>query len=431
MRINYIPLLRPNMSVLRISDITPAMLREHGITTLVFDVDNTLVPHLGNRVDNAIVQHIKKLKRGPIKKIYIASNSRRDLKAIAQQLDATIISSTRLSRKPLRHHYRKILKEIRQSPDTVAMIGDKLLTDVLGGNLAGMHTILVAPFRRIKEGIETTVPGVGATSLKKESRNLISDAKTWAGRLVDQTTPRGLRRLLWFTLAVTGLAIFGSILESIQDQEVIVTADLIVSEFLLDHRVAWLTELFTVITAAAGAYAITLLVAVWFFLLVGKKHRRVAFILVIGALLQALLVAGTKLLVGRERPDFMAALVEETTYSFPSGHVMAATVVWGIAAYLIARTLRATYQRLIVGVLYLLVILAVALSRIYLGVHFASDTLASIGLGIGLIALYIAWISGDQQRLPSRILDSLLRRRLIVGFLLVLFVVLLRPSFFL
>ena len=102
-----------------------------------------------------------------------------------------------------------------------------------------------------------------------------------------------------------------------------------------------------------------------------------------GMLLNTLL----KLAFHRERPTFSGLSAALHTFSFPSGHTMAATLLYGVlAAYAIAR-LRSARARLAVVLGAVLMVALVGFSRIYLGVHYLSDVLAAAAEGIAWLAL--------------------------------------------
>jgi len=136
-------------------------------------------------------------------------------------------------------------------------------------------------------------------------------------------------------------------------------------------------------TGNAGAIAIVLIMAGWFF----WKHRQVDAFSILGAFgggvgINALL----KLIFARPRPHLFPPLVVETDFSFPSGHVTAAVAVYGFIAFLLWQNRHRVW-----AVLSAMWVLAVAFSRIYLGVHYPSDTLAAMAFtSLWLIAvLYI------------------------------------------
>lgn len=112
---------------------------------------------------------------------------------------------------------------------------------------------------------------------------------------------------------------------------------------------------------------------------------------VIGAAVIAGASIGNALLkafVGRARPDLLDAIVSEPGFSFPSGHAALGMVAWGVMAVLVSRTRIPRPLRLTgVSALVLLVAL-IGLSRVYLGVHFATDVLAGWTAGAVVVVLY-------------------------------------------
>ena len=94
-----------------------------------------------------------------------------------------------------------------------------------------------------------------------------------------------------------------------------------------------------------------------------------------------------KQLFHRTRPDLLK-LIEIGGYSFPSGHSMTAMIFYGFLIYLSIRYLKHWLKYYIVGALCLLV-LTIGVSRIYLGVHYASDVLGGFIIGLGWLAIFI------------------------------------------
>ncbi len=136
-------------------------------------------------------------------------------------------------------------------------------------------------------------------------------------------------------------------------------------------------------TGSAGAIAIVLILAGWFF----WKHRQVDAFSILSAFGGAVGInALLKLIFARPRPYLFPPLVVETDFSFPSGHVTAAVAVYGFIAFLLWKNRHRVW-----AVLSAMWVLAVAFSRIYLGVHYPSDTLAAMAFtSLWLIAvLYI------------------------------------------
>jgi undecaprenyl-diphosphatase len=94
----------------------------------------------------------------------------------------------------------------------------------------------------------------------------------------------------------------------------------------------------------------------------------------------------TKHAFGRARPSFSEPMLTLTTYSFPSGHVAAATLFYGLLAAFVITQIEAWRWRVLVAQLAFLLVALVALSRVYLGVHYLSDVLAAIAESVAWLA---------------------------------------------
>ena len=88
---------------------------------------------------------------------------------------------------------------------------------------------------------------------------------------------------------------------------------------------------------------------------------------------------GMKLFFAKPRPELWPRLIAETSFSFPSGHAVGSMVVYGFLGYLVARELH-HYKGYIYAIASALII-AIGLSRLYLGVHYPTDIIAGYGIG--------------------------------------------------
>jgi hypothetical protein len=121
-------------------------LREQGVRKVALDVDQTLAHHQGIEVTPEIAEYLnKQVADGVIEEIIIASNSLRDLSAFSERLDAKIVVASARVRKPRRKYFDEVCRVAGCKPNEMAMVGDRVLTDILGGNKAGFVTVLVAP----------------------------------------------------------------------------------------------------------------------------------------------------------------------------------------------------------------------------------------------------------------------------------------------
>ena len=120
--------------------------------------------------------------------------------------------------------------------------------------------------------------------------------------------------------------------------------------------------------------------------LLRKKEQRQLFLgtMAVEAVLNVLL----KYFFSRERPGF-PHLVEVSGYSFPSGHMMAVTTFSFLILYFIWHSKMSKVKKGIFSIPFILYVVLIGLSRIYLGVHFASDVLGAFCLAVGLVSFFI------------------------------------------
>lgn len=139
------PLFEPTLRVVAVKDIPLDALRQAGVRGMIFDLDDTLVhalePHAHPEV-LAWIQHVR-----DDFKIYIVSNNPRHDRVELASLHLDMPFHHR-ARKPSRRFFRQALDAMGLGPAEVAIVGDQLFTDVLGGNRLGAVTILVDPLSR-------------------------------------------------------------------------------------------------------------------------------------------------------------------------------------------------------------------------------------------------------------------------------------------
>jgi hypothetical protein len=125
-----------------ILSLTPDVLKQYQLNGLVLDVDETLVPLRVSQASEELKHWVEQIR--PVMPLWLVSNnlSETRIKTIAQSLDIPYILG---ARKPSRRKLKKAVEAMSLPVEQVAMVGDRLFTDVLAGNRLGMFTILVEP----------------------------------------------------------------------------------------------------------------------------------------------------------------------------------------------------------------------------------------------------------------------------------------------
>jgi len=132
----------PNEHVKSVFDIQPQALKQRGIKGIITDLDNTLVAWDVRDATPEIIQWFKLMNDHHIKVTIISNNNQERVQIFSEPLGTPFVYS---ARKPLSNAFKTAAKEMGLKKEEIVVIGDQLLTDVLGGNLAGFYTTLVVP----------------------------------------------------------------------------------------------------------------------------------------------------------------------------------------------------------------------------------------------------------------------------------------------
>ncbi len=165
----------------------------------------------------------------------------------------------------------------------------------------------------------------------------------------------------------------------------ITTFDNTIYKIITYYKNDLLTSIFKFFTFLCSAYFIiitTILIMIFI------KNKKTGYYIALNVLLCFLLNQAMKLVFIRERPTLIN-IIEEKGYSFPSGHSMISLAFYGFLAYLIyhSKITKNTKRLLVIPLIILPIIIGI--SRIYLGVHYASDVLAGLAISSSYLILYI------------------------------------------
>jgi len=219
--------------------------------------------------------------------------------------------------------------------------------------------------------------------------------------LQDRLSPQGylgLHLTLGALLFIGSAWLFGGIAEDVVHGDPLTAVDVGVSGWLHARKDPQLiavmrvfTKLGTTVFVSSAALLVGLLLLwrhQWYWLL--------TLVLVVpgGMLLNLLL----KSAFHRHRPSFNDPILTLSSYSFPSGHTMAATVLYGVLATFAVRVIEAWRWRVLAVLIAGLIILLVGFSRIYLGAHYLSDVLAAVAEGLAWLALSLTAVETIRRR---------------------------------
>ena len=160
-----------------------------------------------------------------------------------------------------------------------------------------------------------------------------------------------------------------------------------------------LTLLFRAITHLIDIPVIITWVLIVAFIFYRKQWKLESYLMLGNLALAGILIVTFKNIYQRPRPEILH-LVEEKGFSFPSGHSLAVTIMVGTLIVIFSQRIKDQLWKRIVQILLEFYLLSVLVSRVYLGVHYPSDVLASLCVGLGV--LFIEFPFYDKLRFQWR-----------------------------
>lgn len=136
-----------------------------------------------------------------------------------------------------------------------------------------------------------------------------------------------------------------------------------------------------------GGIIVAVLLALVLYLLFKQKEATIWFAATV--VLSLALNTVIKVIIGRERPDIhrLAAFANEAGKSFPSGHSIFATIIFGSIFFICLGKLKNRSSKILLGILCIILIALIMFSRIFVGVHYPSDTIGGFLEGISILLL--------------------------------------------
>lgn len=182
------------------------------------------------------------------------------------------------------------------------------------------------------------------------------------------------------------------------EKELIGTIDQVLLNFAVENRTKGLNGVaidLTALGSGAGLSILTAFLCVFFFL--KQKFSLVAhtFLAAIGA---SVLTSALKFYFERSRPDVSLRLVDVQGFSYPSGHSLASAAIYFTCAILVTKQFSGLMSRSVLWIFFLALIGTIGFTRIYLGVHFFSDVIAGIMIGIAWASLLETGMSYLEER---------------------------------
>ncbi|SHN22886.1 phosphatase PAP2 family protein [Gracilibacillus kekensis] len=202
--------------------------------------------------------------------------------------------------------------------------------------------------------------------------------------------------ILGFIAIILTTAMFLELAEDVLEKEIFMI-DHFFQDYLVSDSNNWFYQMMEILTEAGSVLFLTVAsVMVIAYLFLTKKSKWYILFLIVNMVGISLLTKVLKLLFERERPELIDQY-DGTGFSFPSGHSTGAIAFYGFIIYLIWKKVSIKWVKFLALVLSGFLAVAIPLSRVVLGVHYFTDILAGMSLGLAwlitcLIALeFLLW----------------------------------------
>lgn len=133
---------KPTWMVHSIYSISPEQLKSQGIKAVLVDLDNTLIAWNQLEATEDSLRWIKKIKESGLKVMILSNNSGGRIQKVAEILEVEYVAR---SMKPMTGAFKQAEKKLGLTADEMVMVGDQLITDILGANRYQLRSILVKP----------------------------------------------------------------------------------------------------------------------------------------------------------------------------------------------------------------------------------------------------------------------------------------------
>lgn len=162
-----IQFVTPNSYRKNIYEIDYKKLKKEGYKNLIFDIDNTIMPVNDINVTEELRNFFQELKKD-FKICIVSNNTEERVNPVKKSLDVLALHN---AKKPKKEAYDSALKLLEGKKEDTVMIGDQMLSDIVGGNRYGLYTVLVEPYENkydIKTGTSRILQNIIMKKLDKE-----------------------------------------------------------------------------------------------------------------------------------------------------------------------------------------------------------------------------------------------------------------------
>lgn len=168
---------------------------------------------------------------------------------------------------------------------------------------------------------------------------------------------------------------------------------------VVEHMSPLLTNIIRTITHLGDPIIVTSITIL--LVIIPKTRKKIGYPMAAAVVVSESLNLILKEIFARQRPNILQ-LVNETTYSFPSGHAMINTTVYTMLGIFAIKYIRSKKIKIPVVIMCIIMPLIISFSRVYLGVHYAGDVLGGMLLGFAVTVFIYALLKKEEKLLQAK-----------------------------
>lgn len=208
----------------------------------------------------------------------------------------------------------------------------------------------------------------------------------------------GLHLTVGLAVSAAALLLFGKVVDDLLERDDLALLDATVAAWLTSVRTPGGLRFFAAVTEAGNPAVIAVVGVLAAGMLVVRRHWLLLAGLAASFAGGALFVEGVKLAFHRARPSGAMTYLHRYSWSYPSGHAAGVVFGFGFVAYLLVLWAAQRWARVLIGTIALCVVVAVAASRLYLGVHYFTDVVGGLAVGAAWLGVCVSGVEALRRR---------------------------------
>ena len=217
----------------------------------------------------------------------------------------------------------------------------------------------------------------------------------------------GLHLTVGFLISLAALWIFAGVTEDVVHHDPLTSFDLAVTTWIRAHTTPLGDRIFTVVSLIGSPIAMAAVGMIGAVLIIVRRKWLVLAAWIAGFMGAGVLSLMLKILIHRPRPVGASIFLHGETFSFPSGHALGSLVGYGMLAYVIGSNwIESRRGRLRLAITTAVLVIAIGISRLYLGVHYFSDVVGGYAVGVLWLSVCISGLQVAERRRPPSISTS-------------------------